>query len=308
MTKNIIIRERTRADIDRRVERIIAGLDNPEPPLNLDDVRELLRLDRGYYTASDPGLLQETVSRLRIATKQVIERPALLAEAIQKFQLKALYLPDQKRILLDKDQPKPKHRWNEAHEVGHSLLPWHHESMLGDDKFTLQPDCHAQLEEEANYAAGRMLFLRDQFTDHAKGCQPNLESVRMLKQTFGNTMTTTFWRCVETWGDEYPAVGIISGHPHPRMRKEDFDPANPCRYFIQSAIFAHQFSKVAETDLFDEVTGYCRPGRGPIGETELPLADDNGDYHIFKFETFWNHYDALTLGIYLRPRKLIVGI
>lgn len=38
---------------------------------------------------------------------------------------------------------------------------------------------------------------------------------------------------------------------------------------------------------------------GPLGE--VVLTDDNGDRHRFYFETFFNRYDALTLGLYLQP-------
>jgi hypothetical protein len=30
--------------------------------------------------------------------------------------------------------------------------------MLGDDRMTLAIDCHAQMEAEANFAAGQLLF------------------------------------------------------------------------------------------------------------------------------------------------------
>ena len=137
MAKNEILRARTAADIDERVERVLNGLGNPEPPLDLRTVRELLKLDRGYYSANDPGLLQETVSKLRIAGKQVLLRPTLLIEAVRKMDIRALYIPDQKRILIDKSQPKLKHRWNEAQEIGHSVLPWHEGAMLGNDDGTV---------------------------------------------------------------------------------------------------------------------------------------------------------------------------
>ena len=78
--------------------------------LRLEDVRELLQLDRVFYTADDPGIVRETVSRIRIAGIQVYKRPKLLIDAIRKSSLMALYLPDRKRILLDEALPKLKHR------------------------------------------------------------------------------------------------------------------------------------------------------------------------------------------------------
>ncbi|MFX6865351.1 hypothetical protein ABTH66_19170, partial [Acinetobacter baumannii] len=88
---------------------------NPNPPVDLRLVRELLKLDRGYYTTTDDSLLRETVSRLKVAGLQVLLRPTILRDAVQNLSLKALYLPDQTRIRLDQDLPLLKHRWNEAH-------------------------------------------------------------------------------------------------------------------------------------------------------------------------------------------------
>ena len=309
MAKNKIIRAKTLGDIDQRVERVIRGLGIPEPPLDLRQVRELLELDRGYYSADDPTLLQETVSRLRIAGKQVLKRPTLLAEAVRKLDLRALYIPDQKRILLDRSQPQLKHRWNEAHEIGHSLLPWHDGAMLGDDQLTLLPACHAHLESEANFAAGRLLFLRDRFTTEALDYEPSLEAVKALKPVFDNTYATTFWRCVETWGTIRPIIRLITDHPHPSRRKADFDPGIPCKHFIQSDAFAAQFSATLETDVFDLVADYCSASKGgPLGACEVVLTNDNGDMHIFFFESFSFHYNVLTLGIHLRPHVKMAAI
>ena len=165
MAINRVLSEKTARDIDQRVARVLRGLGNPEPPLRLEDVRELLDLDREFYTADDPGVIREAINRIRVAGTQVSKRPTLLYDAIKKFSLRALYLPDRKRILLDGSLPILKHRWNEGHEIGHSIIPWHGEVMLGDNVHTLSRDCREQVEAEANYAAGRLLFLRDRFTE-----------------------------------------------------------------------------------------------------------------------------------------------
>src|SRR5208282_619531 len=110
-----------RRDINRRVERILKDLGNPEPPLSLEDVRYLLRLDLKYYSSTDVSAAREVAHKLYVAGKQIIERPALLIDVIRKSKLSALWLPDRKRILIDRDAPKLKHRWMEAHEIGHSV-------------------------------------------------------------------------------------------------------------------------------------------------------------------------------------------
>lgn len=195
--RNVSLGTRTVADIDGQVAKILRGLGSPEPPIDLRVVRDLLKLDRGYYSATDTGLLKEMFSRLKVGGKQVLMRPTLLADAVRTLSLKALYLPDQKRILLDKDLPVLKHRWNEAHEIGHDLIPWHTGMMLGDTEQTLTPVCHEIMEAEANYAAGQLLFLGDRFRAEAEASAPSLDLIRELSKGFGNTITSTLWRFAE---------------------------------------------------------------------------------------------------------------
>ncbi len=309
MARNRVLSEKTAKDIDERVERVLRGLGHPEPPLRLEEVRELLKLDREFYTADDPGVLREAISRIRVAGTQVYKRPTLLIEAIRKASLQALYLPDRRRIFLDSSLPKLKHRWNEGHEIGHSLIPWHQEIMLGDNALTLTPDCQEEVEAEANFAAGRLLFLRERFTEEARSLEPSIEAIQALKGIFGNTLSTTLYRVVESFGADRPLVGMISRHPHPTRRGKDFDPASPCRHFIRSPAFRRHFGNSSEAQLFQNVSGYCgAQSGGPLGEDELVLIDDNGDRHRFHFETFFNRYDALTLGKYLRPVHSVLPI
>jgi len=309
LARNRVLSAKTAKDIDERVERVLRGLGHPEPPLRLEDVRELLKLDREFYRADDPGVLREVVNRIRIAGIQVYKRPTLLIDAIKKASLQALYLPDRRRILLDGSLPKLKHRWSEGHEIGHSIIPWHDSIMHGDNSLTLKPICQEEVEAEANFAAGRLLFLRERFTEEARSLEPSIEAVRALKGIFGNTLSTTLYRVVESFGADRPLVGMISGHPHPSRRGRKFDPSSPCRHFIQSPAFRSHFGNISEVELFGEVSDYCgAQGGGPLGEDELILTDDNGDCHRFQFESFFNRYDALTLGKYLRPVHKIMPV
>ena len=302
MAKNRIISSKTAEDIDNRIERVLRGIGYPDPPLRLRDVRELLKLDRTFYRTNDPGILHEVINRIRVAGIQVYKRPTLLIHAIRKLSLKALYLPDRRRILLDAALPEKKRRWNEVHEIGHSLIPWHKDMMLGDNNLTLSLDCREQIEAEANFAARRLLFLRDRFTHEVRSLEPSIDTVQKLHRAFGNTLSTTLYGVVETAGTMRPIVGMISSHPHVSRRPNTFDPTNPCRHFIQSPAFRRRFTGISEADLFAIVASYCgSQSGGPLGESELTLIDDNGDRHRFFFETFFNTYDALTLGKYLRP-------
>ena len=287
---------------------MLAGLDDPEPPLRLEYVRELLNLDLGFYTADDPGIVRETVSRIRVAGIQTFRRPTLLLDAIKKLSLKALYIPDRRRILLDSSLPQLKHRWNEGHEIAHSIIPWHKEIMLGDNVLTLYPYCQDRVEAEANYAAGRLLFLRERFAEESRSVDPSITTIRMLSKKFGNTLSTTLLRVVELEIDR-PLVAMITRHPHESRRADDFDPSEPCRYFNQSPSFRRRFGNTSETGLYMEVASYCGAQRGgPLGEDVLLMKDDNGEDHEFFFETFYNGYDALTIGKYLRPVRAAVSV
>ena len=299
------MRDRTAQDINELVAKVLRDLGNPEPPLHMDHVRELLRLDRQYYSSTEDGSLREVAHRLTIAGKQVLARPALLLDVIKKWDLRALFIPDRKRILIDSELPEAKQRWSEAHEVSHSIIPWHTDTMLGDNKQTLTPACHEQIENEANFAAGQMLFFQQAFVQNARDLTVGINAVTTLKKRYGNTITTTLWRYVEQ--SEQPMIGAISCHPHRLPTEFDWD--NPFRYFVGSRSFQQRFSNTREVDLFRQVQTYCANRKGgPLGATDLQLQDDNGLRHLFHFETFFNHYEALTLGVYKSAHSVVVAV
>jgi hypothetical protein len=295
--------------IEAQIDKVLRGLGNPEPPLILEEVRELQRLDRFYYTTEETGTLREFVSRLRVGARQVIERPMLLLDAVKAMKLKAFYVPDRKRILMDGSVPILKHRWIEAHEITHDLLEWHHEMMLGDTVHELTPACHVMLEGEANYGAGQLLFLRNRFVEEARASAVDFDTIKKLKTRFGNTMTTTLWRYVESVFPDRPMFGVVSMHPHPDFRSKDFNPLDPCRYYIRSAAFAEKFPHVSEIEIFAILAAYCAPRRGgPLGADEFTLTDANGDVQLFVAETFFNRHEALTLGVHSRAIPKAVAV
>lgn len=307
--KNLPLQDTTTVDIDGQIAKILRGLGDPEPPLDLRMVRELLNLDKGYYSTTDDSLLRETFSKLKIAGIQVLRRPTLLRDAVFKLSLKALYIPDQKRILIDSDLPKIKHRWNEAHEIGHEIIPWHRGMMHGDTELTLTRDCHAVIEAEANHAAGQLLFMSTRFSTEATSSIPSMNLVKGLSKTFGNTITATLWRLVEFGHGGRPMVALVTGHPHVAKRRSDFDGCSPCRYCIESPPFRARFGALTEVTLFEMVAGYAGPQKGgTLGSAEIVLPDNNGDPHIFHFETFFNGHEALSLGYWLRERNVRVAI
>jgi hypothetical protein len=49
-------------------------------------------------------------------------------------------------------------------------------------------------------------------------------------------------------------------------------------------------------EVYSLIKSYCRGRRGPIGDGEVTIRDDNGTEHVFYLETFFNGHEALTIG------------
>ncbi len=305
--KTVFVGDKERREINTQVEKVLRGLGNPEPPLDLNLVRELLRLDRQYYSTTDTSALREFASKIKIGAKQLFEQPIEMWKIVKKAGLKALWLPAPRRILIDKDEPVKKHRWSESHEINHSYIEWHQAYLFGDSAIELSISCHEQLEAEANYGAGQLLFLRERFGEEARQLKLSMANVKLLHKRFGNSFTSTLWRYVEQLGRDLPILGLITCHP--RQIPADHDMSSPCKYFIESPAFRRQFENVSEVAVFNALVRYCKNARGgPLGEEELVLHDVNNEAHVFHFETFFNMHEALTLAYYVRKHSLIVPV
>jgi len=283
-------------DINAQVDRILRELGNPEPPISLIQVRELLRLDLKYYSATDTGHLQEIIHRLMVGGKQILARPSLVIDAIKKAKLSALWVPDTKRILIDNDVPKPKHRWIEGHEISHSIIPWHEDFLFGDNKTTLSPICDAIVEAEANYGSGRLLFLADKFGEEARDVEFSFNSIKRLAKRYKNTITSTLWRIVEEREPERAVFGLISTHPHHRNigKNENGD----IQYFIRSSRFSKQFSNIKPGDAYALLERHAKRNRkGPVVDAQDALIDVDGETYEFRIESFSNSYALLTYGV-----------
>jgi Zn-dependent peptidase ImmA (M78 family) len=300
--RKVTLKPGTRNEIDIQVEKILRGLGHPEPPLDLDAVFKLQQLDPQFYRTSEDGVVRETISRVRVGAKLFFERPTRIWEAIKTANLKALWIPEQKRILVDGDLHAMKKRWNFAHEIGHSIIDWHRDFTFGDDSLTLVEGYHIDLEAEANYGAGRLLFLQDIFTQHVKGVQHTLKSLNKVADGFGNSWTSTLYRTVEIL--DVPAFAIIGGHP---VRKNSEEKT---RHFITSASFDALFPNFDEAEALKVIRSYCGYStRGPLGECTFPLVGVGGERWEFMIESFALPYgDVLTLAILLRKFPIQIAV
>lgn len=304
-----LVAELEKREISGQVQRILRDLGNPEPPLNLADVRSLLSLDLRYYRSTDPGLIAELTHRFNLlARKTIPDLGRHLVSALAKSKLYAFWVPDSARILLDQDVPVAKHRWIEAHEITHSVTPWHKGFLLGDNRQTLDPACHAILEAEANYGAARLLFLQDRFAADARDLSLDFQSVRQLADRYNNSIVSTFWRTVEERNPGQAVLGLISVHPH-HAEVGAHDGPEPWRYFIRSALFRTQFANVAPEDVFGLVARHASRRRtGPILLADDILPDATGRMFEFRMESFSTKHALLTIGFPLRERAPAVAV
>lgn len=293
-------------DINAQVDRLLRDLGNPEPPLSLELVRELLRLDLKYYSATNTTFLQDLKHRFRLGAKQVAARPGLLLDAIKKVNLSALYVPDTKRILIDEDVPEPKHRWIEAHEILHGLIEWHNDFLFGDNQLTLNPVCDATIEAEANYGGGRLLFLADRFGEESRSELLCFDNIRKHAKQFGNTIQSTLWRTVEEREPSRALFGMVSVHPHhPRVGGEEYGSAPR---FIRSDRFREQFGNVTSDQVYELLVKHARWNKGgPVVDAQDTLVDANGDTYEFRIEGFSNTHALLTYGVCCDKRSVMVS-
>jgi len=297
------------ADINDLVDRLLRDLGGPEPPLDLDQVRDQQRLDLAYYSKTDLNLLDEMAHRARMAGNTILSTAKRMAEVVSQCGLRGLLMlrEEEKKIFIDDDVAALKRRFIIAHEVTHDLLPWHRALLLGDNEITLSPSCHQTMEAEANYGGRRLIFMGGRFRQEARDCEFNWQSIEAFNKRYGNTLTTTLWQMVCERDPAHPVFGMISRHPkHPEIG--DRGDGQDVAHFIRSGGFRAHFANVSEGDAFNALRSYASgKRRGPIGEDICIFTNMNGEPCDFQMYTFSNGYQLLTYGIFRGLHRIVVG-
>ena len=72
--------------------------------------------------------------------------------------------------------------------------------------------------------------------------------------------------------------------------------------------FNQKFDVPDPDKLIVTIRNYCRSsGRGYLGTGEVLLRDRSDGIHTFDFKTFYNGYDALTIGVHRCELPVIVA-
>jgi len=277
--------EPTRKEIRGVAEQTLRDAGLTDPPLPVGALLDHLQLYRDYYDLADPGFLDRAKYKLQIQGRRLVD-------ILNKVRLQAVLLFDEGRICIDENLPKIKHPWASCHETGHRILIWHKPFFYGDTAETLDPTWQEDLEQEANYAAARLLFLGDRFTLDARDVQPTVTGLKALAKQYGTSLTTTLRRYVEQ-GPDIPMAMLVST---PAWEPQPADQAHRWRHFVPSPQFARMFAHVeADTlrELVDKEAEYRRGG--PVADFGLDLVDERGDRHEFRAWSFHNQHYLLTL-------------
>jgi hypothetical protein len=276
----------TRREIDKIVERILRDAGLREPPIQIAEVLTHLKLNRHFYSLDDPTLLRRFAHRLQIGTNKIIN------VVREKIKLAAVWLPDEKRILVDKSQPEPKQLWASFHDTVHTVLPWHREFFLGDTAQTLEHEYQDMLESEANYGASGLMFGGELFTAEALDTTPCWNSIGQLTTLHKKSYVTTFRRYVEH-GHDLALAGLIST---PWWKDKPADQITRCRHFIRSKRFSKEFPDVSPDQLLQYVNKSTRPRKwGIAGEFMVAVQNAVGEPCEFFAESFFNQHYLMTL-------------
>ncbi len=309
-TTEPIIGTLERGDINGHIERLLNDLGDPEPPLKLESVRELLQLDLTYYSKENLNILDEMVHRAKMAGKRITSTAKNMQDLINQHGLKGILMLKEgdKKIFIDSDVAELKRRFIIAHEILHDLLPWHRSLLIGDNEMTLNPTFYNTMEAEANYGGRKLMFLGDQFQSEALDCEFNWDTIDELKKRYGNTFTTTLWHIVCERDPNQPAFGLISKHPYYPNTCIKAGTENVA-YFPRSKKLIEQFPNLTHDEAFAAVKKHAtRSKKGPVGEGESLFYDVNGQPHVFEMFSFCNTYDLLSYGVYKMPHNKLIGM
>lgn len=278
--------EPTREEIEKIVEHILRDSGLRKPPIQIVDVIEFLKLHRDFYSLDDPKLLQRFAHRIRIGKDRIVN------VARDKIRLAALWLPSERRILVDQSLPKPKQTWASFHDTIHTALPWHRDFYLGDTAQTLEPDYQEMLESEANYGASTLMFGGQLFTAQALDTIPCWQSIERLQKAHRKSFAATFRRYVEH-GHDGSLAGLVST---PWWMSKPADQVTRCRHFVRSRRFEREFPEVSPDKLLQAVNESTAPRKwGIAGEFTLPLKGAAGELREFVAESFFNQHYLMTL-------------
>lgn len=275
----------TRREIEKRTRMLLLDASFKAPPVSVDVLIESLRVFKGFYDLTDPGLCRKFAHAIHVGTRRI-------GQIAKKIDLRALLLQQENRIMIDLSLHELKKTWAAYHEVVHKILPWHKAFYIGDTAQTLEPYYQERLDLEANSGASDLMFCGKAFSKMALDTTPCWNSIELLCKECETSRPTTLLRYAE-YSHDRPMAALIS---IPRWFETPEAQPNGWRHIVGSIQFRSRFSSITPEIILDAVNDNTyRRSWGLVGEYEIILPDNNNEFHLFNAQSFFNHYDILTL-------------
>lgn len=105
---------------------------------------------------------------------------------------------EERLLFVDQKQSRPRRRFTEAHELTHTICPWHEAVMRLDTRAELFGCAARGLEAEANFGAGQLIFQGRAFADEASRGDPSLTTPFSLATRYGASRQAAAHHFVES--------------------------------------------------------------------------------------------------------------
>ena len=189
-------------------------------------------------------------------------------------------------------------RFSIFHEIGHFVLPEHHDKLFVDNDRTLSWWTKSRLEGEANRLAAELLFQANRFSEESLSMNTSVQSVLDLAPRFGASYEAGLRRYTER--HILPVALVVYRKATSPDETYVEDDQYSIHYTITSPVFRKlYFSTLALSDgscsasEIYEPLPYLRPGQ--ITEKELVIEREKEKPWRFETEIFNNGYKLFQL-------------
>jgi hypothetical protein len=230
--------------------------------------------------------VRERINMRELPKALAAKKPSIMSRIL------GAYWHDERVVFIDPEQPEHRLFWTDAHEGTHAMCPWHAEILRLDDKDTLFKQVLADVEAEANYGAGHLIFQGGRFHRRALRDQVSMSTPLELSGEYGASYHATLHYYVE--GHPDVVALLIAG------RYQHFDGSIPIWHSIESAEFRRRFGRLKDR-LPDGKLMLTEGAGAPLAEilqasrvaidppsTRVEIPDTRDSMHTFVAEAFFN--------------------
>lgn len=200
--------------------------------------------------------------------------------------------------LVDLNQPEPRARLTEAHEIGHQIIPWHQAAFQLDDEERLLGLTHDQLEREAYLAGGHLIFQGEHFWRRALDYQVSIGTPVALAPEYAASLHATIRYYVLHHPD--PVAVLVAG----RYLKSNG--SVPVWESVDSPSFLARFGMLAgrmagqlmiasgDGEPLGDIAMKAMSG-AEIAARDVIIPDIDGEQRPFIAEAFYNHHNLFVM-------------